>query len=234
MQVGDQVVYFGRLHGLSRAEAIARARHLLAELGMAERWDQRTDKLSGGLQQRLQLATALVHEPEVIVLDEPFAGLDPGGGGRAVPEPARAGPVRLHRPLLQPPAGPGAEPVRGHPHGQRGADRPAWPAREPAGRLDRRAAPTQRPCTRPAVAGPVPRRHRRQRGGRRGADRDPPGHRPARRARRRASRRTRGRLRARPALALTALPGVGGSGRRGGRAGAGGGRRVAGSRGRSR
>ena len=77
MQVGDQVVYFGRLHGLSRAEAIARARRLLAELGMAERWDQRTDKLSGGLQQRLQLATALVHEPEVIVLDEPFAGLDP-------------------------------------------------------------------------------------------------------------------------------------------------------------
>ena len=77
MLVGDQVVYFGRLHGLSRAEAIARARRLLAELGMAERWDQRTDKLSGGLQQRLQLATALVHEPEVIVLDEPFAGLDP-------------------------------------------------------------------------------------------------------------------------------------------------------------
>src|SRR6476619_8563407 len=77
MQVGDQVVYFGRLHGLSRTEANVRARALLDELGMAERWDQRTDKLSGGLQQRLQLATALVHEPEVIVLDEPFAGLDP-------------------------------------------------------------------------------------------------------------------------------------------------------------
>src|SRR6478672_7992172 len=141
-------------------------------------------------------------------------GTGSGGGGRAVPEPARASPVRLHRCLLQPPAGPGAEPVRGHPHGQRGADRPARPSREPAGRVDRRAAPTQRPCTRPAVAGPVPRRHRRERGGRRGADRDPPGHRPAERARRGPSRRTRGRLRARPAFALPALPGVGGSGRR--------------------
>ncbi|GGM81924.1 ABC transporter ATP-binding protein [Terrabacter tumescens] len=77
MQVGDQVVYFGRLHGLSRAEATDRAYRVLAELGLEDRWDQRTDKLSGGLQQRLQLATALVHEPDVVVLDEPFAGLDP-------------------------------------------------------------------------------------------------------------------------------------------------------------
>lgn len=77
MPVGDQVVYFGRLHGLSRAEATRRTRDLLDELGLSDRWDQRTDKLSGGLQQRLQLATALVHEPDVIVLDEPFAGLDP-------------------------------------------------------------------------------------------------------------------------------------------------------------
>lgn len=77
MQVGDQVVYFGRLHGLSRTEATERAHRLLAELGLEDRWEQRTDKLSGGLQQRLQLATALVHQPDVVVLDEPFAGLDP-------------------------------------------------------------------------------------------------------------------------------------------------------------
>ena len=50
---------------------------LLEELGLQDRWDERTDKLSGGMQQRLQLATALIHDPDVIVLDEPFNGLDP-------------------------------------------------------------------------------------------------------------------------------------------------------------
>lgn len=77
MPVGEQIVYFARLHGLSRADATERARALLAELDLADRWGDRTDKLSGGMQQRLQLAAALVHDPEVIVLDEPFAGLDP-------------------------------------------------------------------------------------------------------------------------------------------------------------
>ena len=77
MPVGDQVVHFGRLHGLSRHEATTRARALLEELELADRWGDRTDKLSGGMQQRLQLATSLVHDPQVIVLDEPFSGLDP-------------------------------------------------------------------------------------------------------------------------------------------------------------
>jgi len=77
MSAGDQVVHFGRLHGLSRQDAASRAHELLAELDLEGRWDDRTDKLSGGMQQRLQLASALVHNPAVIVLDEPFAGLDP-------------------------------------------------------------------------------------------------------------------------------------------------------------
>ncbi len=77
MRAGDQVVHFGRLHGLSRRDATDRAHALLAELDLDDRWNERTDKLSGGMQQRLQLAAALVHDPEVIVLDEPFSGLDP-------------------------------------------------------------------------------------------------------------------------------------------------------------
>lgn len=77
MPAGEQVVHFGRLHGLGRREATQRARDLLEELGLGDRWADRTDKLSGGMQQRLQLATALVHDPEVVILDEPFNGLDP-------------------------------------------------------------------------------------------------------------------------------------------------------------
>ncbi len=77
MPAGEQVVHFARLHGLSRQVATERARALLEELGLGDRWADRTDKLSGGMQQRLQLATALVHDPQVVVLDEPFSGLDP-------------------------------------------------------------------------------------------------------------------------------------------------------------
>jgi ABC-2 type transport system ATP-binding protein len=77
MPAGDQLVYMARLHGVPRPEARARAQALLGELGLADRWAERTDRLSGGMQQRLQLGAALVHDPEVIVLDEPFAGLDP-------------------------------------------------------------------------------------------------------------------------------------------------------------
>ena len=77
MAAGEQVVHFGRLHGLSRRDATRRAQTVLDELGLADRWLDRTDSLSGGMQQRLQLATALVHDPRVIVLDEPFSGLDP-------------------------------------------------------------------------------------------------------------------------------------------------------------
>lgn len=77
MPAGEQVAHFGRLHGMSRRDATSRARALLEELGLGDRWGDRTDKLSGGMQQRLQLAASLVHDPEVIVLDEPFSGLDP-------------------------------------------------------------------------------------------------------------------------------------------------------------
>ncbi len=77
MTASSQIVYFGRLHGMSRQAAAAEATALLDEFGLAERADARIDELSHGNQQRVQLAVAMVHRPDLLVLDEPFAGLDP-------------------------------------------------------------------------------------------------------------------------------------------------------------
>ena len=79
MRVLEQLVYFARLHGLPRADADARARETVETLGVAERARDRVEALSLGNQQRVQLAAALVHRPDVLVLDEPFSGLDPVG-----------------------------------------------------------------------------------------------------------------------------------------------------------
>ncbi len=77
MGAAAQIVYFARLHGLSRGEAVDAADRLLAALGLADRADTRIEALSHGNQQRLQLAVAIAHDPDLLVLDEPFSGLDP-------------------------------------------------------------------------------------------------------------------------------------------------------------
>ena len=77
MKVLPQLVYFARLCGLDRATAERRAAELLGRLDLAARAQDQTIALSHGNQQRVQLAVAMVHDPDLLVLDEPFAGLDP-------------------------------------------------------------------------------------------------------------------------------------------------------------
>ncbi len=77
MKTGELIAYFGRLKGLDKRTARTRARHLLDEYGLGEWHDQRCETLSKGMGQKVQILSALVHEPELVILDEPFSGLDP-------------------------------------------------------------------------------------------------------------------------------------------------------------
>jgi ABC-2 type transport system ATP-binding protein len=94
MKVGEQVAYFARLHGLDAGAATKASAEWVDRLGLGERRGDPVEKLSLGNQQRVQLAAALVSRPEVLILDEPFSGLDPIGVdslAEALLDQARAG-----------------------------------------------------------------------------------------------------------------------------------------------
>jgi ABC-2 type transport system ATP-binding protein len=79
MLVRELLTYLGKLHGMTAPDAAAAARAWLDRLGVADRASSKVETLSHGNQQRVQLAAALVHDPEVLILDEPLTGLDPAG-----------------------------------------------------------------------------------------------------------------------------------------------------------
>jgi ABC-2 type transport system ATP-binding protein len=79
MRVGEQIEYFAQQHGLSGKDAASAATRWLDRMGLGDRAKSKLEELSHGNQQRIQLAVALAHDPELLVLDEPFSGLDPIG-----------------------------------------------------------------------------------------------------------------------------------------------------------
>ena len=80
-KVGDQMIYIAELRGMTSKQAKKSAQDLLERLEATEYWDKKLETLSKGNQQKIQLAIAVLHDPEIVILDEPFSGLDPVNAG---------------------------------------------------------------------------------------------------------------------------------------------------------
>ncbi|MBA4168566.1 MAG: ABC transporter ATP-binding protein [Chitinophagaceae bacterium] len=77
MRIGEQAVYLARLKGLSKSDAIEKTRKWFVKLEMQSWWNKKVEDLSKGMGQKLQFVITVIHEPSLIILDEPFSGLDP-------------------------------------------------------------------------------------------------------------------------------------------------------------
>jgi len=77
MQVGEQVVYFARLKGLSRIDAEKKSRYWFENFEMQSWWEKKVEDLSKGMQQKVQFISTILHDPDLLILDEPFSGFDP-------------------------------------------------------------------------------------------------------------------------------------------------------------
>ena len=77
MKVGEQAVYFAQLKGLSKTEAIKRLKYWFGKLDIVDWWGKKVEELSKGMQQKVQFITTVLHEPKLIIFDEPFTGFDP-------------------------------------------------------------------------------------------------------------------------------------------------------------
>ena len=77
MKIGEQALYLARLKGLSKSEAMEKIKYWFVRLGMESWWNKKVEDLSKGMSQKLQFVTTVLHDPKLIILDEPFSGLDP-------------------------------------------------------------------------------------------------------------------------------------------------------------
>lgn len=81
MEIGEQIIYLARLKGLSRSEALKRAKYWFEKLEIQSWWNKKIEELSKGMQQKAQFVATVLHEPELLILDEPFTGFDPVNAG---------------------------------------------------------------------------------------------------------------------------------------------------------